>query len=497
MPQQLSELDLRRRAFDAVFAEKVIPQGIRREPRLPPWWDCWERFDADSAVARDESAIDIIHFEATRSTFLARERAVALIELAAVPLATVGPHNAAVPSAAGLQPFDTIASNVEFISDRSTTPLQTVALEWIVAQGTPADLGPPESLFLAVRAAREALHVNPDDGLAHSRLARAYRHLQQQTIERELYAEFRLLEQLRKVQTVTALKRATRLRPDLQTPHELLGEIFLADRAFDLALPHVQAQLRLNKAAGPLPHESPADFAARIEQMSTFEQQLGKQVRDLLNLADTQSFELGVYGKARYAESNGLPGYALKQLLDSNYVEFGREGALLELYLLLHAGRTDDFRTVFDPTAEQTLGTFNHHWLETLLAAADGNYEQADDHLRQLVESAELPIRRRSRSTPAWLDGLRILTRTPNNPLQLLWQARSSRLWLPDRQDISQEVQQQIDMHCLRGMLALESGDILAARRAFDEGLRIWDGEGGAPRLGRHYLRLTSSPDSP
>jgi hypothetical protein len=55
-----------------------------------------------------------------------------------------------------------------------------------------------------------------------------------------------------------------------------------------------------------------------------------------------------------------------------------------------------------------------------------------------------------------------------------------------------QEARRRAELHCLRGMLALESGDIKTARQAFQEGLALWSGDGGAPRLARHYLRLTA-----
>jgi hypothetical protein len=494
-PLPLPSFDLGRRALDPALAEKAPQEGITREPQPRVWWDCWEWPAADGELDRDEAAADLVHFEATRMAYFERDRATALVDLTAVPLATIGPHNAAVPSVAGLQPLDTMATGWQSIANKGTTPWDAFALQQITARRENSDQGAPGSLLLAVRAARRALHEDSDDALAHLRIGRAYHFLEQQTVERGLKNEFPLLEQLRKVQTLVALKRAVRLQPDLQPAHELLADVFLESRGYDLALPHVQQRHRLNKQSGPLPHESDEEFAARIDRLSDLEQQLGRQVRDLLNLADTQSFELGAYSKARLAESKGLPGYALEQLLSSNYAEFGREGAILELYLLLHAGRSEDFRQVFKPEYEPVLGPFNYHWMQTLMAAADGNYDQADEHLGQLLDlpsdSSAQP--RPARRSTAVLDGLQVLTSNSNNPLQLLWQARGSDRFLKRQPaNLSQETRQRADLHCLRGMLALESGDIEAARKGFREGLALWNGEGGAARLARHYLTLTS-----
>jgi hypothetical protein len=493
--RELPRFDWRRRAFDLASAATAPRRGIGREPRPRAWWDCWEWNESDGELDRDQAAADIVHFEATRPAQFEHDRAVLAAELAAVPLAVVGPHNAAVPSVAGLQPLDTITTLWQAIASRGNTPWDVFALQQITAWRENSDQAAPGSLLLAVRAARRAMQDNPNDALTHLRAGRAYHFLEEQTIERGLRNEFPLLEQLRKVQTVVALKRAVRLKPDLQQAHELLADVFLESRAYDLALPHAQEGTRLNKQAGPLPHESADEFAARIERLTTIEQQLGKQVRDLLNLADTQSFELGAYGKAGFAESNGLPGYALQQLLSSSYAEFGREGAILELFLLLHVGRSEDFREILKPEYEPVLGSFNYYWMQTLLAAADGNYDQANEHLRLLVElpSDSAANVRPAGSSTAVLDGLQALGSYSNNPWQWLWQARGNNRFLkPQPADRLQEARRRAELHCLRGMLALESGDIKTARQAFQEGLALWSGDGGAPRLARHYLRLTA-----
>jgi tetratricopeptide (TPR) repeat protein len=397
-----------------------------------------------------------------------------------------------------MQPRDTLAAGFKAVANKGAAPWDVWALQQITVQRENSDQGPPGSLLLAIRAARRALHDDPDDALAHLRLGRAYHFLQQHTMERGLNDEFPLLEQLRKVQTIVALKRAVRLRPDLLAAHDLLVDIFLEARGYDLALPHIQQRTRLNQEAGPLPNESAEEFAARIERLITVEAQLGKQVRDMLNLADTQTFELGAYGKARYAESNGLPGYALEQLLRSTYEEFGREGAILELYLLLHDGRTEHFRSIIKPDQEPVLTPFNYHWMQTLLAAADGNYDQAGEHLQQIAESGPAAPRslaqgRASFAALAALDGLQILGGSSNNPLQLLWPTRiSNRFVAPGPGSITPETRRAADLHCLHGMLELEAGRIDAARRAFLKALDLWNSAEGSPRLARHYLRLTA-----
>lgn len=495
---QLPAVDLHGRAFDPALARTAPAEGMGREPQPPAWQQCWDWSDAEGVLDRDEAILNVVHFESSRTAYFERNRLILAAEPIAALLGTVGPHHGGIPAAAGPKSLDLIAERLQPLVMGGEIDLNDFLLQTINQRMQNSDQGPSGSLLLAVRAARRALHENPDDALAHLRLGRAYQLLQQQTIERAQKDSFPLLDQLRKVQALVALKRAVHLRPDLSSAHELLANICMDARGYDLALPHVQAQLRLSRAAGPQPHETAEDFTARIDRLAEYEQQLGKQVRELLNLVDTKSFELDVYSKARLAESNGLPGYALEQLLKSNYAEFGREGAIFQLYLLLHAGRTADFRMMIDPEQEPVLGTFNFHWLQILLAAADGDYARADEHLRRLIAAAPPPVE--SPREPAWarlalapVDGLQIVSGSSNNPLRLALAFTPRGLegqLLPGPARSPRGTRQDADHHALRGLLALEQGDIESAQRSFQQGLAIWNGSTGSAPIARNYLRL-------
>jgi hypothetical protein len=294
------------------------------------------------------------------------------------------------------------------------------------------------------------------------------------------------------------------LKPDLLAAHELLASLYLEARGFDLALPHVQAQLRLTQSAGPRPGEKPQDFTARIDKLTAQEHTLGKQVRELLNLVDSQSLKLDAYGKARLAEANGLPGYALQHLLRSNYAEFGVEGALNQLHLLLRTGRTKDIRMMIDPAQEAKMGMFNYRWLRTLLAVADGDYDQADAHLQQLVvggvDLPDLGARNlRPHTALAMLVGQQMLNGGSIHPQQPIvqvftlgpWQdVDTQAIYVRKLEGLAGIARMDADVHALRGLLHLESGAIEPARRAFRDALTDWNSDGGSAFLAKHYLNL-------
>src|SRR5206468_681819 len=81
---------------------------------------------------------------------------------------------------------------------------------------------PPALPLLAVRAARRAVAVNPEDANAWLRLGQAYLLLRNVTGERSGEGLLPPLAQLRHVQIVTALEQAVRLDPDVEVAHHEL-----------------------------------------------------------------------------------------------------------------------------------------------------------------------------------------------------------------------------------------------------------------------------------
>src|SRR5262249_58792435 len=97
------------------------------------------------------------------------------------------------------------------------------------------------------------------------------------------------------------------------------------------------------------------------------------------------AFGFTALSQARVAQGAGLPGKALQVRLGSSYEDFGREGAVLQLQLLLHTGRVKEVREWMEPEQEAVLLPANYRWLQAQLAAASGGYAQADGDLAVLT----------------------------------------------------------------------------------------------------------------
>lgn len=509
-------LRLPQRAF-AVDSASTAPRHGAAEPEPRPWWDCVVWPAGADALDRDEALCDIVYFEAQRLAFPARNFAAWQVEMSTAIFGLMGPTVAPDAVAAGL-PLAVLAATRQPIPKAGPSWLDRRAHESIIAHAHRVDEGPPGALLLAIRAARRAIHTNPNDAFAYLRLGHAYLLLHQNTAERALTGEFGLLAELRRVQAITALTTALKVRPDLDIAHELLFTLYQRAGWIDLALEQLQQQLALAKRAGPRPGESLAEFTIRTDRLAAIEQQLGKLVREQMNLVDTQAVNLKVYGKAHLAESRGLLGYALSILQDPRYgyLEFGIEGAVLELHLLLYTGHIREARSWLDPRQEAKMGAFHYGWLQTLLAAADGDYDTAAEALERItvtvVPLPELGLPRLQPRTALGLAfgqdlllhaayvvppmGLGMVSLLAGNQSLLppTLQPLGAQGWVRRLENLANVPHEQADLYTLRGLLALEWGGVESAERDFRAARAAWDGNFGSAALARRYQALLAQP---
>jgi hypothetical protein len=352
------------------------------------------------------------------------------------------------------------------------------------------DQGPPEALLLAVRAARRALSDHPEDAGAYLLLGEAYLRLSRQTREQSWQGVLPNLAGIRQAQVLTALEQAVLYRPDLDQAHALLANYYLEHlvyeaRQMDRALDHLRARLRIaeQEAKKPGPNARPAaerqpGLRAQVEELAALVRQ-SENVYAVNTEGNTDPSK--VFERARLAARHGLARKALEMLLDSHPAIFGKGGAIMQLDLMLQAGRAFEVRAWLEPKHEAVLGSLIYHWLQVHSAAACGDYAAADaeldvlsEDLRQVRTSPEqlMPVRsavslriagavlaRPGLGTgPAGLAGSAFqdfdAVRPLGGPIDLL--------------------RQEADVRVLRGLLALESGDAETGRRHLRAALEVW-----------------------
>jgi hypothetical protein len=259
----------------------------------------------------------------------------------------------------------------------------------------PVLLTPLAPVMLGVRSARRAIQRNPDDAEAYHYLGRAYVMLSRQTEEQNLASGLALLTQLRNVQAIAALRNAVLIDPDQGLAHLWLSILFGRQGFADLQLKHRTEWLRWLRQTGRQGGETEEQFNERKKLLQDSNDKLEKLVKDNQNKYEVQSEKKPVLQKAEIALRLRLGEKALQVLLDSDSLEFGKAGARLELDLLLKQGRLEELREQLVPSKDEKLreklpddlnselGAGTYEMYRFLLAAAEGDYKEADEFLEQ------------------------------------------------------------------------------------------------------------------
>jgi tetratricopeptide (TPR) repeat protein len=499
-------LDLNRLAFHPAVEKRAPLAWPGRGPQpvglLEPFWRPAPALSAD----REEATAYLTHFEALRGRYVRTHRALWESTLVA---GLAGASGTPVGGPASRLAALALGINLLTAGLKRSGPEEApwnagdlLALQMRARFVLHLDSGPPGLALLAIRAARRALHDDPDDAQAYLLLGEAYHRLISSTRERVLGVAFPYLAEVRLIQTVTALKQALVRRPDLQRAHFLLAGLFRDMGYLDLALEHFQKHLEHTRAAGPLPGEPPAAFAARLAGLEKDREPLEKRVAEANKLHEVHSANLKVFERAYLARRNGLAGKGLRILLASDNAAFGRPGLLLELELLLSTGRVTEVREWMEPAHKAALGASRYGWLRAQLAAATGGYQQADKELAELVAlSRQVRVPGKSAMTvraavllgvsQAVLGAVAPPGHTDPSAFGLL---------LPLRMALGAAgtLRQEADLAVVRGLLALEAGADRLAEKQFGQALATgspgkFSGRTTALRY-LHLLRTTGQP---
>ena len=461
----------RRQAAYAPAQDHRAPLFAAPMPQAPGFFDSFYRVHDERSAERGEAALHLIYFD------LAAERGqmdLGMQWLLAEATGLVGTSAASEPagtaSALGARLFLTTPPSAD-----SPSAIGPFAGGFLASH----DHGPLDALLLALRAARRALAVDPDDAGAFLLLGETYVRLMTQTREPSWQAQLPALAAFRRAQALTALEQAAALRPNLDRAHALLAQLYFDKGQLDLTLDHLRARLRIAERE-----------AAKVRQTAL---QADVKALEALVRHSQDVYEGNIAGKtdpskvlerAGLAARHGLSRKALEMLLESHPAIFGKAGAQMQLDLMLESGRAYEVRSWLDPRYEALLGYSPYHLLEAQAAAACGDYSGADAELdalgkplRQVGVSADqlAPVRSAvalrvgmaALVHPAVGAGAAGLTST------VFFQFDSLRpLGTP-----AELLRQEADLQVLRGLLALEAGEAAAARQHFRAALDVWGGD--------------------
>lgn len=431
-------------------ADKRALSAAPPSPQPSPWFDAFRLRADDRSPDREEAALHLLSFDLQTEMLAKQWLATQATGLIGCGL-TMDPANIAL----------TLALRLDFTLPPS----------------------PRAPLLLAVRAARRALGDHPDDAQAFLLLGEAYVRLARHTRETQWQTRLPRFAALRHVQTLTALEQAVLLRPDLDKAHAILAQLYMESEQWDRVLDHLQARLRIAERAAKRGQSAAPSAALRadVEQMRELVEQAEKIYQ--ANSAD-KTDPSKVLSRATLAARYRLTRKALEMLLASYPAIFGTDGVKMQLDLMLKAGRAYEIRAWLTPEHEREIGFSRYHWIQAQAAAACGDYAAADAELEkgsQVLQSvAFLPkIFLPPRSDLAFRGvGTILALRLPLEGVAglatgIYFQTEALRP-VGQHADL---LRQEADARVVRGLLALEWGDVESARRLFRAALDVWGSE--------------------
>jgi hypothetical protein len=453
------ELDLNRLAFHPADDKRAPREQPERAPEPRHWWDAFWRPAPPPTLDRDEAKLLLLHAEALWRSAATPYRRLAAWE-AGQTAALVGAAGGwAGPAALLDADLRLVLARPPLSPEGAVPPLSRAVLrcrQWCDRQ---QDDTPPALLYLAVRAARRALAVNPEDAQAYLVLGQSYRLLLHATRERAWAQRVPELVHLRRAQASAALNRALALDPELAQAHLSLAQLYEGMNYLDLALRHLRQYQAL--AGGS---EKAVD-------------RLAEEVAGREAAYDAEAGKLRVQDRALLAFEKGLAGKARDLLLDSDVSAFGPQGMVLELDLLLRTGRPQDVRAWAGPEQRAALRPMPYHWLRAQALAASGDYAPAEEECERLAEAG------RGGGTGAQLrEMMALLTaeavlgeQPPAAPWsRLAWQIEGRAKFQARFNGLAKALSDEANANTMRGLLLLEEGSVDEAEVAFRLALALW-----------------------
>jgi tetratricopeptide (TPR) repeat protein len=460
-PFQGRELNLDRLGFRPTAEEKAPPAAVETRQR---WWEALWKPAPVLTGDRDEATVLLLKAEMMRASAPQRH-------LATWQATQMAALIAAAPGWVGPEGVTEVGVRLMLIRppirppDVAPAPIAQYVFTCRQVLDLTRDDAPLGTLYAAVRAARRAVSANPADAWSYLLLGQCYRRLLTNTRERAWALRLPQLAELRQAQASAALNRAIALNPGLAQAHLELGRLYQQIGYLDLALTHLRAHRdagRGGTSAGP-----EAVSSAELADLSAY---VDRQLAEF----GPESVRARVADRARAAKERGLVGKARAILLESDLSAFGNAGMELELDLLLRTGRAEDVRDWTSSEFKESLGDASYHWMRTQALAAIGEYAAADVELTELT-GKEGPDPTRTAGVFALLTGRALLDGRPcgqGMPADA-WGAVVRFLFWSAMQEEIAALTRRADSSVLRGLIALEAGEMDRARLAFQAALAI------------------------
>jgi hypothetical protein len=487
-PVPWKALERRREAYHPE-PDRRAPLEASRMPQPPGPFDPFLRDRNDRSAERGEAALHLDYFDMVAERGQAGLRTQWLYVLAAGLVGSAPGTESAGALAVRLHLIPLVPNASPDHSRADGPPAGQQAAEQLAAAFLATrDERPPEALLLAVRAARRALAIDPEDAGAFLLLGEAYVRLGSQTREKGWQQTLPELAAFRKFQILTALEQAVFLRPDLDRAHAMLAQLYFQDGQMDRALDHLRARLRIAEQESAT---GGSEAQAATERLQADVKKMESLVQRSLNIYEVNSADKTdpsrVLDRARLAARHGLTRKALEMLLESHPAIFGKSGAQMQLDLMLRSGRAFEVHSWLEPQHEAELGFSSYHLLQAQAAAACGGYADADAELDALSQELRhvgitpellVPVR----TAIALRVGNAVLARPVpgTGPAGLAATVFSQFNAVRPLRLPADLLRQEANLRVLRGLLALESGAVESAGRHFRAALDVWGSDSQA-----------------
>jgi hypothetical protein len=356
------------------------------------------------------------------------------------------------------------------------------------------DAGPPESLYLSIRALRRALAANPEDPQPYYWLGRTYYQLGLETQERVLTSALPRIAEIRRTQILAAFQAALKRRlPPTQAEdaRQILANTFSNAPVplWDEAAKNAREWLRLKEARLKKSARDPKDIAQELEQSAEQVEKMEANVKRAQDQYEISAANKPVLQKVQLALQNHLAEPALKVMTnDPEWTELLKQERtrviaielLLDLYL--NTGQLDDAQQILEPEGDKAVDPVvvaQHISSYIRWAAAAGEYSQAEQFLARTIPAGAKPALN-ARLVAAQVIGSYILAAAPRAAAVPFWlplsrnpqgQLTPSVDWQPVAIAISitvlEAIQNEAGVYLLRGLLALEAGRVADAEMFF------------------------------